>query len=394
MNILFVNDIPFNPTLGGIERVTDILAKFLMKRGYGIYYLSGFVDSPEMLAYEFPVQMHTLPVRGLFNHIENYNYYINFIKENNIDIIINQRGLDLRFKKLLDVECVKKISVLHSTPHAPYRMLSKIFYKSANFIDLIKNIVKFLLFPLILQRNRKRAYKLISKHYNYLSDNSNAIVLLSFQYKKEFLEFNIKKKETPIFGIPNPNTFYKQDVDLEEKEKIILFVGRLEAADKNPIQLLKVWKRIYRNHLDWKLVFVGDGTELNRMQRYITINRLLNVQFVGNQKDVMKYYKISSIVCLTSKFEGWPMSLTEGMTCGCIPFVFNSFAAAADIIDDGVNGHIIKSFDIKEYANKLSALMENKIQRINMATEAQLKVSEFDINNIGYQWEKIINKNK
>ena len=87
MNILFVNDIPFNPTLGGIERVTDILAKFLIKRGYGVYYLSGFIESFEMLAYEFPVQMHTLPAKGLFNNIENYNYYINFIKENKIDTI-------------------------------------------------------------------------------------------------------------------------------------------------------------------------------------------------------------------------------------------------------------------------------------------------------------------
>ena len=39
MNILFVNDIPFNPIGGGLERVTDSLSKELVKRGYTIYYL-------------------------------------------------------------------------------------------------------------------------------------------------------------------------------------------------------------------------------------------------------------------------------------------------------------------------------------------------------------------
>ena len=121
---------------------------------------------------------------------------------------------------------MKKISVLHSTPYAPYRTLAKTFYKPTNRIGLIKNIVKFLFYPLIILRNSKRANMLLSKHYNYISDNSNAIVLLSFQYIKEFFKFNIKKKDTPILGIPNPNTFYKQEIDFEKKEKIILFVGR------------------------------------------------------------------------------------------------------------------------------------------------------------------------
>ncbi|WP_373730662.1 glycosyltransferase, partial [Bacteroides heparinolyticus] len=38
----------------------------------------------------------------------------------------------------------------------------------------------------------------------------------------------------------------------------------------------------------------------------------------------------ASILCLTSDFEGWGMVLTEAMTFGAIPVVFESFASVKD----------------------------------------------------------------
>ena len=41
------------------------------------------------------------------------------------------------------------------------------------------------------------------------------------------------------------------------------------------------------------------------------------------------------------------MTLTEGMSFGCIPFTFDNYGAASEIIDDGVNGCFIPSFDLR-----------------------------------------------
>ena len=38
-NIAFVGKHPFNPYMGGVERVTDILAKEFIRRGYNVWYL-------------------------------------------------------------------------------------------------------------------------------------------------------------------------------------------------------------------------------------------------------------------------------------------------------------------------------------------------------------------
>lgn len=392
MNILFINNLPFNPSLGGIERVTDILTKSLIKNcNHKIFYLSGYVDKKEMLEYDFPVIMHTFPEKGLFNSVNNIKFYCDFIKSNNIDLIINQRGLEFNFDKALDIQSVKKISVLHSTPYAYLKFYSKVFRRPNNIKDFIKNIFKFFMYPIWSVRNKKKAFHKLSEHYNYLSDNSDAIILLSKHYITEFQSFNIKRKSLPIYNIPNPNTYFIPTSEWEDKEKIILFIGRLEQQDKNPLQLIKIWNRLYKNYPDWKLLFVGDGPERNKMQSYIQKKNINNVYFEGNQKNVIDYYRKASFICLTSNYEGWPMVLIEGMTFGCIPFAFNSFGAITDIIDENINGHIVTAFNINEYANKLAYLMDNQIKRKQMSHKAQLKVKEFNANNIIIKWEEVIN---
>lgn len=60
MRILFVNNIPFNPIYGGIERVTDILAKALKEHGHEVFYLCFYLGEQqrEMLEYDFPAMLY------------------------------------------------------------------------------------------------------------------------------------------------------------------------------------------------------------------------------------------------------------------------------------------------------------------------------------------------
>ena len=60
MNILFVNDSPFNPIVGGLERVTDVLAKEMKERGHNVYYLCGKIKPEKqwLLDFEYPCELH------------------------------------------------------------------------------------------------------------------------------------------------------------------------------------------------------------------------------------------------------------------------------------------------------------------------------------------------
>ena len=389
MNLLFVNDIPFNPFAGGLERVTDVLVKELLKRGYTIYYLSAKVNSLQnsLLNYEYPVPLYQLPNYGLFENDGNITFYKNLQKELRIDVVINQRGIGGYFNSMLSITTTKLVSVIHSTPEGNILLYSnRITDLSAPYLINLKRIIKR---SVMLPYWRKKAMKERKSKYNELAFYSDAIVTLSERcigIMKSFIDIPFNAR---IISIPNPNTFNSPNVLLKQKQKTIIYVGRLTKLEKEPLRLLKIWKILHNNFPNWKLKIIGEGEEKENMRKYVENKRLNNVFFEGAQFDVMKYYKEASFVCLTSNFEGWGMVLTEGMQYGCIPFTFNNYGAAFDIIDDGLNGCLISAFDIKEYANRLSELMSNELKRLKMSKAAIDKVKKFSVEKVADKWEEL-----
>ena len=390
MNILFIFENPFNPSLGGTERVTDLLTKALQKRGHNIYYLSGNVKDTSTLHYNFPVPQYIFKHEGLFNNPENMEYYRELIKSNQIDFIINQSGYHPSLNKCLDID-VKKISVIHYDPKSLLKFDVDILDKTnKNQTSKLKFILKQICYPYLKYIVRKRTYKFIQAHYNTLMSKSDAIILLSNKYLKDFYYFNIKpNRNTIVKGIPNPITFEKQQINFEHKENIILYVGRLSIPDKNPFRLLQIWDMLYRKNPNWKLVLVGDGPSEKELKNYVTTHNIQRVFFEGRQSDVLSYYRKASFICLTSNTEGWPMTLMEGMCCGCIPFSFNNYSAASDIINNGINGCLIRPYQIKEYGSRLNFLMNNKELRRKMSIAAQKQATLFDKENIIDKWETL-----
>ena len=153
---------------------------------------------------------------------------------------------------------------------------------------------------------------------------------------------------------------------------------------------MKIWEKLYRKFADWKLVLVGDGPDRDRIVEYIERWGIKNVFLEGSKSNVVDYYRKASFICLTSFYEGWGMSLTEGMAYGCIPFTFNNYGAASDIIDDGINGCLIKAYNVNEYASRLSELMSNEARREKYSYAAIDKVKSFSIEFVLPKWEALI----
>lgn len=394
MKLLFVNDIPFNPIAGGLERVTDVLTKELIKRGYTVYYLCMKIGPRRqyLLDYDFPARLYQLPVDGLFENEENVAFFKNLQSELHIDVVINQRGLGGLFNSILSLTTTKLISVIHSIPEADVIIfINKLVELTVPPFVAFKKFVKKTL-PIINYYWKVKAIADDKKKYKELGHYSDAIVTLSNNDIKSLERFIEKAPcKARICSIPNPNTF---DIIEEKplcKEKMLLYVGRLTKSEKAPMRLLMIWKNLYKRFTDWRLVLVGDGNEKDNMLAYIKENNLSNVFFEGRQSDVAEYYKKASFVCLTSNFEGWGMALTEGMQYGCIPFTFNNYGAAYEIIDDGVNGCLIPAFDLKKYASRLSELMSDDERRSKMSVAAIEKVKMFSAEKIVDKWEWLLN---
>jgi glycosyltransferase involved in cell wall biosynthesis len=254
----------------------------------------------------------------------------------------------------------------------------------------VRYFIKLGIYPYLYYKRKNTWFSALSHQYDYCMRHSDSFVLLSDRYKRELDKLNIPEDAfCSIVGVNNPSMQPVQKVDFNEKEKIIAYVGRLSRWDKNPIRLLKVWRKLYKRFPDWRLQIIGSGLEHDNMLQYVEKYHLPRVCFEGQQSDVSGYYKKISVICLTSNTEGFSMSLIEGMSFGCVPVAFSNYAAVWDIIDDDINGCLVKPFDIKLYATRLAEIMSNEGKRIDMARQALEKSKIFDIENIVDKWEAL-----
>lgn len=376
MNILFYSRHTFDPQFGGIERVSDILATELAHRGHNVSALILIADKASMVDTAYKV-IH-MPA-SLQTDDEKKRFITKVISDNRIEIVINQYALCYPETSLIPygLNNCAFVSVLHSNPKL---ML-------ANFNDINKllarnkaeRFVRILLNPLL----RLRYYNKRARYYQWLSSNSDAVVLLSSGYRHQF------KALGNAIAIPNPAVVETYG-DFGEKEHIVLYVGRMDLSQKRMDKLLRVWACLQNDSRakGWRLILVGDGPDLSAIKKIAKDLKLKDVSFEGRQNPT-PYYKKAAFVCLTSNYEGFPMVLAEAISHKCIPVSFDSYEAASDIINDGVDGVLVKPFNINEYAERLAQLMGNEAKRVAMAENSYKKSNQFDLSTIADKWEQL-----
>jgi glycosyltransferase involved in cell wall biosynthesis len=380
MNILFYLA---TPKYGGIRTVTECLTSELIIRGHKVTWLIFNCENEKQHDILNDAQIYFLPHQILLSE-ENVNAYNDILRTEQIDIIINQHGLYEGINFLVkQAENVPIISVLHSNPISNYDWL---FHDCMTLRDntqkeWLKRIARFLLFPKI----KYSAYKALQHQYETIENSASYINVLSPRYIETIHQINpyISK----ISAISNPNTY--KTIKSVKKDKVVLFVGRLDNRSKKIQYLIKIWKSIECEIPEWKLIIVGSGQDENLLKDLA--NGVRSIEFVGYQNPE-QYYERASILCLTSIFEGFPMAITEGMQHGCVPIVFGSFPAIYDIITPGVDGEIIKPFNKKDYANRLKYLINNLEYREKLSINATQSVKRYDVSNVVAQWENLFNE--
>lgn len=202
--------------------------------------------------------------------------------------------------------------------------------------------------------NRKRN---ISAKYREYYEKSDALVLLSERFKKNFIKISKIKDQDKLYAISNPNSYSIKATSYTKKGKTVLFVGRLDFQ-KRVDRLLKIWNLLYKEFPDWKLEIIGDGPDKSFYEGYMNKLKLKNVEFVG-RRNPEEYYKKSSILCMTSSHEGFGMVLTEALQYKVIPVAYKSYESIEDIIINGKNGFTITPFSTKEFYNTLRRIMSD-----------------------------------
>lgn len=372
------------PRQGGMERVTDSLARALVDRGVKVTLLC---RNRNRLGMEYipPCDLVFIPNKG-----DVRQFIRDLMIKNQITHIIDQGEGELigeyGYFKERDAcfDGIIIVAVQHSNPGVILRNYKSAMYRRFDnvFKTWLYNNVALLFRKLHSIREIKKAHVNINKNYD-------KIVVLSSFFIPDFIRLCKSEVKDKLVAIPNMNSF--EDINCVKKQKRVLFVGRLVSNVKGCDKLLRIWKMASQGMDDWKLEIVGDGPDRKALEQQAEILGLGNVNFHGFQ-DPRSFYEKSQIFCMTSIYEGFGVVITEAQQHGCVPIGFSSYSSISDIIEDDRNGVLVTPFKEKEYAYKLRRLMLNEEKRKILSINSLNSVKRFSKENVIKQWINLLNQ--
>lgn len=383
MNLLFY--IHRYPGYGGIENVTQVLANWLVGRVDFVGIYSFCSQDKKNLLNKLASKIHFVEaVNGeVKNSDSNVSQLRGILIKEKIDIIIYQDSYapieSCLYQAKKGLRC-RLITVEHNSPTC---------FLSALKYDRVQSKFFRLKLKLFYPYYYYKIKHCIAVRHKRLYKESDKYLLLSSKFVPELKKLVPFASYDKLSYINNPITIEYPEETYFTKEKVCLFCGRL-VPQKGIQYLMEIWKRVERLDNEWKLVIVGDGPEMSYIEEQIRRNHLCRIVLEGYQNDVIRYYKMASILCMSSTYEGWLLSLGESMAYGCIPILFNSYASASDIIDNGKTGILIEPFNVDDYVKQLMNLIKDDSLREQMSSNAIFSSKKFSEDIIGQQWLKLL----
>ena len=171
-----------------------------------------------------------------------------------------------------------------------------------------------------------------------------------------------------------------------EKKNYLLCVGRLEEV-KAFHYAIEGFAGIAKKFPNLRLKIVGKGSLENDLrQKAIDHNVEARVDFVGFQKDVIQYYLYAKATILTSLYEGYPNVLLESLAMNTPVIAFNCPGGTNEIIQDGLNGHLVKYQDVDDLKKKLSTLLLNNYNNYDLKNS----IKKNKIEQVFKHYEKLV----
>lgn len=188
--------------------------------------------------------------------------------------------------------------------------------------------------------------------------------------------------------IPNAANFIAQKYS-DCSEKRVIAVGRLDYQ-KSFDRLILVWEKVHEKMPDWRLDIFGQGEWKDMLQRMIDERELQDcVRLNGPIKDIGKEYAESSMLVMSSHYEGFPMVMIEAMACGLPAVCFDFKCGPRDIIVEGENGLIVPDGDIDGLASAIIKLMKDEKLRKRMGERAKRVVETYSEERVMGLWEEL-----
>lgn len=354
-------------SFGGIEKAISSLANMLCD-DYQVEIISVYkiCEKPVFFINE------NVKIKYLTNVVPNKKEFLNAVKKINILKIVKEGITALKVLLIKNKELNKAVKECNSDIIISTRWD---FNKKIN----IQNKILVAWEHAHHNNNKKYINKLKKsvKHFDYLIPVSKALT----NYYSVVIP-NVKCVYMPlcIDKVPKLNS------DLSKKE--ITFIGRL-AKEKGILDLIDIFKQISLKDAETVLNIVGDGLEKESIVKKIQeLNLESKIKLHGflSGEQLEKVLLNTSICVIASFHESFGLVLLEETSYGIPCVAFDSAEGAKEIIDNNVNGYLIKNRNKEEMVNKIIQLLNNHELLSEFGKNAKKKAEDFTYENSKEKW--------
>jgi glycosyltransferase involved in cell wall biosynthesis len=146
----------------------------------------------------------------------------------------------------------------------------------------------------------------------------------------------------------------RRELSVGEGTPLIASIGRLTAIKDHRL-LLEAFRLV---RADAHLLIVGGGeqeADLRSLTRDMGLTA--RVHFLGFRSDLDRILADTAIVALTSRNEGTPVALIEGLAAGCMT-VSTAVGGVEDVLEGGRWGRLVRSRSPTDFSGALEAALD------------------------------------
>ncbi|WP_415425906.1 glycosyltransferase [Staphylococcus borealis] len=218
-------------------------------------------------------------------------------------------------------------------------------------IECENNIKRILMFHSnhLQDHNVRHSYKLALDNHEKID---KYVVLTDYQKRDIQSQFDIDDNKIEV--IPHFLDI-AQSNHRDAVEDQFCFIGRL-ASEKQIDHIIKAFDMYLKKGYSSKLLVYGDDKEgnLNKLKQLVRTLQLEDkVIFKGHTNTPKEVFPKAIASLLTSRYEGFGLSIMESINCGCPVISYNVRYGPSELIRNHENGILVEKDDIEGFANAM-----------------------------------------
>lgn len=363
-------------TLGGYALYHKNLIKYINLNNKNIQINWVYFGKEDKIFTDKGVKYYELKTNKFksFLQLGRHLQFAKFLNKQNFDIINTVGGLWTFFYKKKKGQTI--VQTLHGT----------IYYFYKNNLKRFNPFLRIILSPILI----------ISWVQDRLHKKTDKVICVSKKVKKQIENLHGKKENIVVIrtGV-DLNIFkernkkgVKESLNLDLNKVYGLYVGGGGYWTKGLDRAISLCKEIYNLDKNFRLLMIGSD--------YQKVKNLIDEEFVIFLENISRekmplYYSASDIFFCMSRYEGGAPTLvvSEAMASKCL--IVCSKDSEQEIVEDGKNAIIIKSFN-KEAAKRIYNIYNNKKLKTEIINNSIKTIREISLEKWGKKYLEVLLK--